>query len=34
MRKLKFFLNDIRWFVPLGEAKINKKLDVVFKRIE
>jgi len=34
MRKLKFFLDDIRWFLPLSEAKIEKKLDVVFKKIE
>ena len=34
MRKLKFFLDDIRWFLPLSEAKIEKKLDIVFKRIE
>ena len=34
MRKLKFFLDDIRWFLPLSETKIEKKLAIVFKKIE
>jgi hypothetical protein len=34
MRKLKFFLEDTRWFIPLSEAKIEKKLAIVFKKIE
>jgi hypothetical protein len=34
MRKLKFFLEDTHWFIPLSEAKIEKKLAIVFKKIE
>jgi hypothetical protein len=34
MRKLKFFLDDIRWFLPLSETKIEKKLAIVFNKIE